>query len=538
MSAELEMVLELEDRTAADFANASENLNNIGRAADAVSFAVMVEGATRAKNALGGIASTMGGLTEAAAQDELATMKLIQAVENAGQAYGDYEEQINAVIAAGMKKGIDDTTSSHVLAELTAMTGSAEEATNRYGIALDLARGAGMDLTTAARLVGKVNEDNINVFKRYGITVKEGATEAEVLAEVQKRFAGQADAYAQSSKGQADAARVSYEELQEQLGYKLLPVQTSVINAFMTMPESVQIGAFAIQAFGGDVAEAVGGIGQMAMGLRGVGPLFAAIGPAAGIARTAFMSMGAALLTPPLGFVVALVAAGVAIYVFRDEIISGLGAAKDFIVGAVGEAKDFVVNSFNSILDFGRNNWPEIATLISGPFFPLVALATDAFGVRSALEGAFRGMINFISGLAGDALNAGLSIGKSVANGVIDGINYLIGHWNGLSFSMGGTDLGPLGSLPSINVSTPDLPLIPRLNTGMRFVPGVMPAILDPGEAVLTRSQADAWRSGQKEGNAVNVYVQTVNMHGSSDVRELDGIGYGIERALATRGVL
>ena len=40
--------------------------------------------------------------------------------------------------------------------------------------------------------------------------------------------------------------------------------------------------------------------------------------------------------------------------------------------------------------------WPEILTIISGPFFPLVALATDAFGLRTALIGALEGLWTWI----------------------------------------------------------------------------------------------------------------------------------------------
>src|SRR5690606_1220975 len=106
------------------------------------------------------------------------------------------------------------------------------------------------------------------------------------------------------------------------------------------------------------------------------------IGPAALLARGGLLAMGAALLTPPLGIVVALAAVGVAAYVFRDDIIGAFGAAKDFVVGVAGEISERLTGAFNAVLDFGRDNWPEIVTLISGPFAPLVALATDAFGVR------------------------------------------------------------------------------------------------------------------------------------------------------------
>jgi hypothetical protein len=44
-----------------------------------------------------------------------------------------------------------------------------------------------------------------------------------------------------------------------------------------------------------------------------------------------------------------------------------------------------------------RSHWPEIATLLSGPFAPLVALATDGFGVRDKLIDAFKAVLGWFS---------------------------------------------------------------------------------------------------------------------------------------------
>lgn len=88
-----------------------------------------------------------------------------------------------------------------------------------------------------------------------------------------------------------------------------------------------------------------------------------------------------------------------------------------------------LVNAFDFVLDFVRGHWPEIAVIISGPFAPLVLLATDAFGVRSALVGAFEAVLEAIRGVVSDiyALVKGLvetmfSYGKGIVMGLWQGI--------------------------------------------------------------------------------------------------------------------
>lgn len=59
-----------------------------------------------------------------------------------------------------------------------------------------------------------------------------------------------------------------------------------------------------------------------------------------------------------------------------------------------------LVKAFTTIKQWVSSNWPIIATIISGPFAPLVALATDAFGIRSALTNALRALMSTAGGWA------------------------------------------------------------------------------------------------------------------------------------------
>lgn len=81
------------------------------------------------------------------------------------------------------------------------------------------------------------------------------------------------------------------------------------------------------------------------------------------------------------------------------------------ILGAASSAAQALISAFNAVIDFFRNNWPIVATLLAGPFAPIVALATDAFGIRSAI-------VNSIQGVKTAATNLGNAIFDGIVNGI------------------------------------------------------------------------------------------------------------------------
>ena len=184
---------------------------------------------------------------KAAAEDEAATARLQQAVRNLG---GDYDAQIakvNDAIAAGQKMAFTDDDVRDSFQKLAAATGDSDEALRRQKLAMDLARGANIPLAQASTLLGKINAENVEVFKRMGITIGENATEADALAAVQAKFGGQADAYAKSTAGQFAQAKIAMGEIVESIGAAVLPALTKVGTTIAAQLPKVQkfIGEFA-----------------------------------------------------------------------------------------------------------------------------------------------------------------------------------------------------------------------------------------------------------------------------------------------------
>jgi TP901 family phage tail tape measure protein len=205
-----------------------------------------------------------------------------------------------------------------------------------------------------------------------------------------------------------------------------------LIAAFSVLPGPLQLGILGIVGFAATIGPALLVIGQMAQGLRalmGLGAGMRALGLTMMALRPIIISLGAAFLTPPLGIVIALAAVGIALYIFRDDIRKALTAAADTVVNFGKKAYQFLKGPFEDALAWFKGHWPEVATIIAGPFAPLVALATDGFGIRSALIGGMTDVVNWLKGLGGRVIAAVGNAAKWLYNA---GLAALQGLWNGM----------------------------------------------------------------------------------------------------------
>lgn len=208
-----------------------------------------------------GAQSAVGFLKDAAiaaAEDEAATKRLDQALRNAGGAFDENKAKVEARIKAGQDLAFTDDQVRDSFQQLLAATGDTDEALRRQALAMDFSRGAGISLEQASRLLGKVTDENVEAFKRMGITIGEGATEAEAFAVIQGKFAGQSEAYAKSTAGQFEQAKIRMSEVKEEIGAKLLPVITQLALVFLNdvvpaIEKFVAVAGPAISKFATDV---------------------------------------------------------------------------------------------------------------------------------------------------------------------------------------------------------------------------------------------------------------------------------------------
>jgi hypothetical protein len=252
--ADLAIALQFTGSDAGASAAATKVSDAVTRVGDSADVATKRSGGLA--SALGGIASVAGGFVlaqglmqlpglltdaaKAAAEEETGIKRLAQAVNNAGGSWDAQSGAIEGVISQREKLGFADDKLRSSLAMLTAQTGSVDEAFKRQSLAMDLSRGANIDLETASKLLGKVTEDNVNVLSRYGVSVEKGASQTELFAAIQQKFGGQAEATAKSAAVQWEIFQNQLGNLKEDIGSALLPVMTQLGGAAIAFVDELR----------------------------------------------------------------------------------------------------------------------------------------------------------------------------------------------------------------------------------------------------------------------------------------------------------
>ncbi len=217
----------------------------------------------------------------------------------------------------------------------------------------------------------------------------------------------------------------------------------------------------------------------------------------------------AAAAVAPYVLIVAAIAAVIAIIVLCikhwDDIKAAGAAAWDWICNAwngAGEwfntkviqpVKNFFTGMWDGLKTGATNAWNGIKSVFSK--------VTDWF--KDVFSKAWQAVKNVFStgGKVFDGIKEGIvSVFKTVVNAIIGGINKVISvPFNAINNILQRIkSIEIVGIQPFNWVTTFSVPQIPKLSTGLNFVPyDEYPAFLHRGEAVLTAAQAQAWRNGQ-----------------------------------------
>lgn len=183
--------------------------------------------------ALGATAALSVGLAQAlenAKEDQQSQRLLGAALEANIPAWDGNTDAIEKVIESRLKLGFTDEEQRQSLRQLVAQTKDQTKALDLQATAMDLARLRNIDLTTASTLLGKVQGGNIGILARYGIQLEKGTTATEAIAEIQRRAAGQAEAWSEGLEGQTAALGIAMDEVGERIGYALIGPMTDAVN--------------------------------------------------------------------------------------------------------------------------------------------------------------------------------------------------------------------------------------------------------------------------------------------------------------------
>ena len=169
------------------------------------------------------ITGMMALAVKAAAEEEAGIENLRVAMRNVGLDYDAVSKSLEATIDAQQQKtAVSDSEQRDSLAMLITATGDLNEASKLNALAMDVARGVGVDLATADRMLMYAREGNIGMLRRYGIQIEDNASGEQALAVLQARFAGQAEAYGNTLAGQAEILKNNMDDVREAIGTCLM----------------------------------------------------------------------------------------------------------------------------------------------------------------------------------------------------------------------------------------------------------------------------------------------------------------------------
>lgn len=365
-------------------------------------------------NALTDLPAKLFDMARGAAEDAASTAKLEQAVANAEGSFDGHADAIDKAITNGQKLAFSDDQVRDALSLMTATTGDADEALRRLDSAQNLARGTGMDLVTASKLLGRVNDENISVLSRYGIQVDKNATAQDLLNAVDQKFEGQAATFAASDAGKMAIMSDKVGELQEQLGAYLIPALALTVGAVVGLIDGASrfLGVFEpVASFIGAnltpillfLAPAFVGVGIAI--LSSVIPALLAQIPILWASVAGWLAMNVAML-PIIGVFVLIGAAVVALYLAWQSNFLGIQGIVSGLIAFLTPAWDGILTVFNILI-------PAAIQTMTGYWNGIVAIVSGVIAIVSAL-------------LSGDFAGA-WDAAKAMVAGVIDAIGQVVG---------------------------------------------------------------------------------------------------------------
>lgn len=444
--------------------------------------------------------------------------------------------------------------------------------------AANVAQVSGTDVSSAFMQLAKALNDpitNLSALSRSGIqfTEEQKATikslvetgqaakaQSMILKELEKQYGGTAVAAAGGAAGVRDTFGEAMYDLQKAVGGvvntalpPLLNALTTLINAFTSLPAPVQT---VIVGLTGLVA-AVAVLAPVISGLVTAFKLFAGLKIGATIAAwlPAVVQLGASLgglakiligvFSGPVGWVALAVAAGVAIYNFRDQIGQAFNAIGGLIKKAANLYKtvwiDPVISLGKKVFDTLKGIFDKVFDVLSEPFQKAWDFVSNNF-LNPIGDAVTQTIQNIQSGWArlGEILSApfkaAASVIRSVLNNIIGGVeNVINGMVNAINRLVGGANR------ISSAVGGPQIPTIPNVSFG-RFADGgvvdgpTLGLIGEGGEReyVVPESKAAGFASnylqGQRGASAIPGFAEggvagPINIH-TGPVMQQDGRNY------------
>ncbi len=178
-----------------------------------------------------GLVYALRSTIDRAAESERVLAQTANAVRRAGLSWEAYGQQVQrAALAQSNLSGFDDERLLATFSLFVRRTRDVNEALRLNALAADVARGRNIQLEQAAQLVLKASIGQAGALRRLGIDARKGADATELLAKLQRQYAGSARAFGETAAGAQERFRVALENTQEVIAARYLPSITRLLG--------------------------------------------------------------------------------------------------------------------------------------------------------------------------------------------------------------------------------------------------------------------------------------------------------------------
>lgn len=179
------------------------------------------------------------GMTKAAIEDQVSQDALARTLKNTtGASNAQIASVEDWISKQGILTGVTDDELRPALQRMAEGTHDVGEAQRLTAIAMDVAAGTGRSLKSVTEALLRAQNGSIDGLSRYGIATKNAKGETmsfdQVVKGMAKTFGGQAAAKANTLQGKMDRLRLVFDETKEAIGYRLIPVLSTLAQWLLT----------------------------------------------------------------------------------------------------------------------------------------------------------------------------------------------------------------------------------------------------------------------------------------------------------------
>ena len=426
----LEFIIKAVDNTKEAFNSVAENTEKLK-----VSFNTVAIGAGIMGTAiLGALSYTVVKASEA--QTALAEFNV--QVNNIKGTTPEMKEALIAAAEAGAKLGFNVEDSTKAISNAYTVTKNTTDAIKLYTAAQDLHAAKGIDLVSAQKMVDLAYEGNGKALKEYGIIIDKHADKMTAIDQLEGVIGGAAEARSKTFAGQMEVIKSTTEELSVKIGNVLLPILVDMASKIESIINKITPWIESHQKLVTTVVEVVAVIGTALVSFSLVVGAFNAISSVITATQVILklFSVQAAIewvvaFWPIALIVVAVVALGLLIYTFRDQIMNALRAIGGFFVEVWNTIKqyfvDYITFEFNIIIG--------IVTVVGNVFSSVFnGIKTVIKDVVDAIVGWFTGLItaidniiNKVEQMLSSIAKVGTGIWNSVTGAVSSAVSTITG---------------------------------------------------------------------------------------------------------------